>query len=74
LHSAYLFFRRLIDALRMARGAADDLTLPPPESEELAGLARRLSVTSAELLQLAEQHAANTRAWGWSLGWPISPA
>lgn len=74
LRTAYLFFRRLIDALRMARGAADDLTLPPAESEELAGLARRLNVTSAELIRLAEQHAADTRAWGWSLGWPISPA
>ena len=74
LRAAYLFFRRLIDALRMARGAADDLTLPPFESEELTGLARRLNVTSAELIQLAEQHAADTRAWGWSLGWPISPA
>lgn len=74
LRAAYLFFRRLIDALRMARGAADDLTLPPAESEELAGLARRLNITSAELIRLAEQHAADTRAWGWSLGWPISPA
>lgn len=74
LHAAYLFFRRLIDVLRMARGTADDLTLPLPESEELTGLARRLNVTSAELLRLAEQHAADVRAWGWTLGWPISPA
>ncbi len=74
LRAAYLFFRRLIDALRMARGTADDLTLPPSESDELAGLARRLSLTSTELIQLAEQHSANVRAWGWTLGWPISPA
>ena len=74
LRAAYIFFRRLIDALRMTRGAADDLTLPPAESEELSGLARRLNVTSTELIQLAEQHAADVRAWGWSLGWPISPA
>ena len=74
LRSAYLFFRRLIDILRMARGTADDLTLPPADSEELAGLARRLNVSSGELLRLAEQHAADVRAWGWSLGWPISPA
>ncbi len=74
LRAAYLFFRRLIDALRMARGTADDLTLPPADSEELAGLARRLNVTSTDLIQLTEQHAADVRAWGWSLGWPISPA
>ena len=74
LRAAYLFFRRLIDALRMARGTADDLTLPAADSEELAGLARRLNVSSADLIQLAEQHAADVRAWGWSLGWPISPA
>jgi glutamate-ammonia-ligase adenylyltransferase len=74
LRAAYLFFRRLIDALRMARGTADDLTLPPADSEELASLARRLNLTSADLIQLTEQHAADVRAWGWSLGWPISPA
>ncbi|MBC7819752.1 MAG: glutamine synthetase adenylyltransferase, partial [Planctomycetaceae bacterium] len=74
LRAAYLFFRRLIDALRMARGTADDLTLPPADSEELAGLARHLNITSPDLMQLTEQHAADTRAWGWSLGWPISPA
>lgn len=74
LREAYLFFRRLIDALRMARGTADDLTLPPIGSEELTGLARRLNLIATDLIQLAEQHAANVRAWGWSLGWPISPA
>lgn len=74
LRAAYLFFRRLIDALRMAHGTADDLTLPSADSEALAPLARRMSVTSSELLRLAEHHAADVRAWGWSLGWPISPA
>lgn len=74
LGTAYLFFRRLIDALRMAHGTADDLTLPPLGSDELRGLARRLQMSPEELLRLSELHAANTRAWGWSLGWPISPA
>lgn len=74
LRVAYLFFRRLIDALRMARGTADDLTLPPVGSEELTYLARRLHLTAPELLQLSEQHATHVRAWSWSLGWPISPA
>lgn len=74
LRAAYLFFRRLIDALRMARGTVDDRTLPAADSEEMAGLARRLNVSSTELSQLTEQHAAAVRAWGWTLGWPISPA
>jgi len=43
LKAAYIFLRRLIDALRMVRGDAKDLTVPPADSEEYAFLARRLS-------------------------------
>ena len=39
---AYLFFRRLIDALRMVRGDARDLTVPSSRSEEFEFLTRRL--------------------------------
>ncbi|HUQ72839.1 MAG TPA: glutamine synthetase adenylyltransferase, partial [Planctomycetaceae bacterium] len=39
---AYSFFRRLIDALRMVRGDARDLTVPSSRSEEFEFLARRL--------------------------------
>jgi glutamate-ammonia-ligase adenylyltransferase len=42
LREAHAFLRRLIDALRMARGNAKDLTVPPEESEDFAFLARRL--------------------------------
>jgi len=42
LRDAYIFQRRLIDALRMVRGHAKDLTVPPPDSEEFEFLARRL--------------------------------
>lgn len=42
LRDAYLFLRRLIGALRIVRGNAKDLTIPPAESEEFAFLARRL--------------------------------
>lgn len=42
LRRAYVFFRRLIDALRMVRGDARDLTVPPMDSEEFETLARRL--------------------------------
>ncbi len=42
LRKAYVFFRRLIDALRMVRGDARDLTVPSTDSEEFETLARRL--------------------------------
>ncbi|RMH09092.1 MAG: hypothetical protein D6704_01895 [Nitrospirae bacterium] len=42
LKEDYLFFRKLIDALRLERGNASDLLLPPPASEAMIFLARRL--------------------------------
>ncbi len=42
LRAAHIFLRRLINALRMVRGNAKDLTVPPTDSEEFAFLARRL--------------------------------
>jgi [glutamine synthetase] adenylyltransferase / [glutamine synthetase]-adenylyl-L-tyrosine phosphorylase len=42
LREAHTFLRRLINALRMVRGNAKDLTVPPADSEEFAFLARRL--------------------------------
>jgi glutamate-ammonia-ligase adenylyltransferase len=42
LESAYLFLRRLVEALRMVRGNARDLLLPPEDSAEFAFLARRM--------------------------------
>lgn len=42
LRDAYRFLRRLIDGLRMVRGDARDLAVPPPDSEEFEFLARRL--------------------------------
>ncbi|MEX0702636.1 MAG: glutamine synthetase adenylyltransferase [Planctomycetales bacterium] len=42
LREAYVFLRRLIDALRMVRGHARDLTVPPPDGDEFQYLARRL--------------------------------
>ncbi|MDA1013665.1 MAG: glutamine synthetase adenylyltransferase [Planctomycetota bacterium] len=42
LDSAYVFHRRLIDALRMVRGNAKDLTVPHPATDEFEFLARRL--------------------------------
>ncbi|MCD6290336.1 MAG: glutamine synthetase adenylyltransferase [Anaerolineae bacterium] len=42
LRDAHIFLRRLINALRMVRGNARDLTVPPVDSEEFAFLAHRL--------------------------------
>lgn len=42
LEDAYIFQRQLIDAMRMVRGNARDLTMPPADSEEFEYLARRL--------------------------------
>ena len=42
LREAYGFYRRLINALRVVRGNAKDLTVPPTGSDEFAFLARRL--------------------------------
>lgn len=42
LRKAHTFFRWLIDALRVVRGNASDVTLPPADSEAFAFLARRL--------------------------------
>jgi glutamate-ammonia-ligase adenylyltransferase len=42
IHDAYIFLRHLIDALRIVRGHARDLVLPPLDSEEFIFLARRM--------------------------------
>src|SRR5580692_3617694 len=46
LREAYVFQRDLIDALRIVRGHARDLTVPAPQSEEFVFLARRLGYGS----------------------------
>ena len=51
LREAHIFLRRLINALRMVRGNAKDLTVPPPNSEEFAFLARRLNYNNLAELQ-----------------------
>ncbi|GIW11028.1 MAG: hypothetical protein KatS3mg061_2085 [Dehalococcoidia bacterium] len=49
----YRFLRRLIDALRVVRGNAKDLTLPPVGTREHAYLAHRLGFASSEALASA---------------------
>ncbi|MCC6626882.1 MAG: glutamine synthetase adenylyltransferase, partial [Chloroflexi bacterium] len=53
LSAAYSFLRRLIDALRVVRGNAKDLTLPPADAREFAYLAQRLRAASAAELRAA---------------------
>ncbi len=48
LRDAYLFFRTLIDGLRIVRGNAKDLLLPPSDSDEFVFLARRLGYTTEQ--------------------------
>ena len=42
LRKSYVFTRTLIDGLRMVRGNAKDLVLPPTDSDEFVFLARRV--------------------------------
>lgn len=49
LRDAYRFLRRLIDALRMVRGDATDLTIPDYPSEQFDFLARRIGIPHDQL-------------------------
>ncbi len=60
LRAAYEFQRNLIDALRMVRGNARDLTVPPADSEEFEFLARRLDY-GEDTGRLGEDLARHTR-------------
>jgi [glutamine synthetase] adenylyltransferase / [glutamine synthetase]-adenylyl-L-tyrosine phosphorylase len=53
LHKAHTFLRWLIDAMRVVRGNAKDVTVPDYDSEEFAFLARRLRYGN-ELARLRE--------------------
>ncbi|REJ94068.1 MAG: glutamine synthetase adenylyltransferase [Planctomycetota bacterium] len=58
LRDAYRFLRRVIDALRMVRGDARDLTVPAEDSEEFEFLARRLGFVDRvdELTERLQRH------------------
>ncbi len=65
MEETYGFLRRLIDALRVVRGHAKDLTTPAVDSREFGYLVRRLRFDSAETLRdaIAERMAAAERLW-----------
>lgn len=55
LLDAYAFLRHLINAMRMLRGSAQDLFLPPADSLEFAHLARRMGYRESGPLGPARQ-------------------
>jgi glutamate-ammonia-ligase adenylyltransferase len=59
---AYLFLRNLIDALRIVRGDATDLTLPGEASEEFKSLARRLGYQETDRRLAARRLGIDIRA------------
>jgi glutamate-ammonia-ligase adenylyltransferase len=59
LRASYLFWRRLADAQRMVRGAAADLLLPEPGSDELVFLARRMGYEAGSGEEGAERLRAD---------------
>ncbi|MCA9063554.1 MAG: hypothetical protein KDA96_10860, partial [Planctomycetaceae bacterium] len=52
--AACMFFRELIDCLRMVRGNAHDLTVPGPDSDDFVLLQRRLDAIHGTRLTYAE--------------------
>ncbi len=70
LLDAYAFLRHLINAMRMLRGSAQDLFLPPADALEFAHLARRMGYREGRPLGPAQQlridyetHTAVVRAF-----------
>ncbi len=65
VRNAYGFLRVLIDALRVVRGDAKDLDIPPSNSREFMYLAHRLSIPTAELLdaKIADSMDVAHRLW-----------
>jgi glutamate-ammonia-ligase adenylyltransferase len=66
LQDAYIFLRRLVDALRVVRGHARDLVLPQTDSEAFTFLARRLGYwsnhgTPAQLALDIRRHMSQAR-------------
>jgi glutamate-ammonia-ligase adenylyltransferase len=61
LQDDYLFLRQLIDGLRIVRGHAKDLILPPSGSEEMVFLARRLGMGAADWGKSAKAFEQATR-------------
>jgi glutamate-ammonia-ligase adenylyltransferase len=66
ISAAYLFLRRLIDALRVVRGTAKDSRIPPTQVREFAYLVRRLEYSSAASLEaeIRQRMSFARNLWG----------
>ena len=73
LEETYGFLRRLIDALRVVRGHAKDLTLPGPDSREFVYLANRLGYDSTAELRIAVEERMTFAAGVWHDGLSAVP-
>jgi glutamate-ammonia-ligase adenylyltransferase len=62
LDEGYVFLRRAIEALRMVKGEARDLVLPPAGSDGVKFLARRLGYTGADWEDAARRLLADVEA------------
>ncbi len=62
LFQALAFFRHLVAALRIVRGNARDLTVPPEDSEAFAFLARRMDARPTELAEQLHHHVGQIQA------------
>ena len=60
LQDDYVFLRQLIDGLRIVRGNAKDLVLPPSGSDEMVFWARRLGMGSTDWRKSAEAFEQTT--------------
>ncbi len=70
LGEAYRFLRELIESLRVVRGHAKDLTLPPPAARDFAHLAWRLNYSSREALEEEIARHMSFAASLWSMAQP----
>lgn len=66
LRAAYIFLRSLINALRIVRGNAKDLTIPKSEMEEYTILARRIGFTGEDEAVRKKFQKMNERYMGIS--------
>ena len=60
MHSSYVFLRKLVDALRIVRGDANDLLLPET-ADEFKSLARRMGDQDKDRAKAAVRLASEIR-------------
>jgi glutamate-ammonia-ligase adenylyltransferase len=71
LKSTHVFLRQLIEGLRVVRGHAKDLTIPPADSRDFAYLARRLKFASTATLKSEVDSRIDLSSSLWSETSPL---